>query len=195
MEKKITIKNKWSEITINEYIQIIGILKDESLDELEINNYLLSILSGLDIKDVRKLSIQEYNNFLKASEFLKKQPSTKLKKSYIINNKKYNTTLKLSKVNTGQYMDLQELTKDYESTIENISKILAIFLIPDGKEYGDYDILEVANEIENYFNIEDAVTLTFFFSNLKKKLLIVSLLYLEKMKKKAEKNLNKKKKK
>ena len=79
-------------------------------------------------------------------------------------------------------------------TLSQISKILAIFLIPDGKEYGDYDILEVANEIENYFSIEDAVTLTFFFSNLKKKLLIVSLLYLEKMKKKAEKKLNKKKK-
>ena len=60
MEKKITIKNKWSEITINEYIQIIGILKDESLDELEINNYLLSILSGLDIKDIRKLNVYSF---------------------------------------------------------------------------------------------------------------------------------------
>lgn len=189
---KVQIKNKWSEITIKEYISIIGILQDKDLDELEINNYILSILTGLDIKEIRSLSIQEYTECLKATEFLKKSPSTKLKKNYTINNKKYKTILKLSDVNTGQYMDLQELSKDYDSTIENMSKILAIFLIPDGKKYGDYDILEVADEIENYFNIEDAVTLTFFFSNLKKKLLIVSLHYLESMKKKAEKKLKKK---
>ena len=191
---KVKIKNKWSEVTIKEYISIIGILQDKDLDELEINNYILSVLTGLDIKEIRMLSIQEYTECLKATEFLKKPPSSKLKKNYIINNKKYNTVMKLSNVNTGQYMDLQELSKDYDSTIENMSTILAIFLIPDGKKYGQYNLEEAADEIENHFNIEDAVTLTFFFSNLKRKLLTTFLLYLEKMKKKAEKVEKKKKK-
>ena len=41
------------------HIQAVG--KDESLDELEINNYLLSILSGLDIKDIRKHISEKIN--------------------------------------------------------------------------------------------------------------------------------------
>lgn len=187
----IKIKNSWKEITIGEYTQIIGILKDDSLDELEINNYLLSILSGLDIKQIRQLTISEYSSFLKALDFLKSEPSAKIKKQYIINGNKYNSVLKLGNVTTGQYMDLQTLSKDYESTIENMSKILSIFLIPDGKKYGEYDLTSVANEIETYFNIEDAVSLTFFFSLLNQRLLAASLLYLEKMKMKAEKELKK----
>lgn len=195
MEKKIKIKNSWDEININDYIQIIGIIKDDELDELEMNNYLLSVLSGLNIKEIRSLSIIEYTNCLKALEFLKKEPSNKIKKQYIINGKKYNSVLKLNKVSTGQYIDLQNLSKDYESTIENMSKILSIFLIPDGKKYGDYDIDEVINDIENHFNIRDAVSLTFFFSLLNQRLSVASLLYLDLMKKRAEKKLKKKLKK
>ena len=197
MEKKIKIKNNWNEININDYTQIIGIIKDDELDELEMNNYLLSVLSGLDIKEIRSLSIVEYSNCLKALDFLKTEPSNKIKKQYIINGKKYNSVLKLDKVSTGQYIDLQNLSKDYESTIENMSKILSIFLIPDGKKYGDYDRDEVINDIEYHFNIRDAVSLTFFFSLLNQRLSVASLLYLDLMKKKAEtklKKANKKKK-
>lgn len=191
MEKKIKIKNNWSEISVGEYIELVSILRDEELDEVEVNNYILSILSGLDVREIRALELSSFKELLKSIHFLRTEPTSKIRKSYNIDGVEYMTTLRLDKVTTGQYMDLQAMATNPDSILENMSKILAVFLIPKGKKYGEYDILEVANIIDSKFMIEDAYALTFFFSTLNQKLLKCSQDYLISMKKRAEKKLKK----
>lgn len=192
MEKKIKIKNNWSEISVGEYIELVSILRDEELDEVEVNNYILSILSGLEVREIRALELSSFKELLKSIHFLRTEPNSKIRKSYNIDGVEYMTTLRLDKVTTGQYMDLQAMATNPDSILENMSKILAVFLIPKGKKYGEYDVLEVANIIDSKFMIEDAYALTFFFSTLNQKLLKCSQDYLISMKKKAEKKLKKK---
>lgn len=192
MEKKIKIKNSWNEISVGEYIELVSILRDEELDEVEINNYILSLLSGLDVREIRALELNSFKELLKSIHFLRTEPTSKIRKSYNIDGVEYMTTLRLDKVTTGQYMDLQAMTTTPDSILENMSKILAVFLIPKGKKYGEYDVLEVANIIDSKFMIEDAYALTFFFSTLNQKLLKCSQDYLISMKKKAEKKKLKK---
>lgn len=192
MEKKIKIKNNWSEISVGEYIELVSILRDEELDEVEVNNYILSILSGLEVREIRALELNSFKELLKSIHFLRTEPTSKIRKSYNIDGVEYMTTLRLDKVTTGQYMDLQAMATNPDSILENMSKILAVFLIPKGKKYGEYDVLEVANIIDSKFMIEDAYALTFFFSTLNQKLLKCSQDYLISMKKKAEKKLKKK---
>lgn len=192
MEKKIKIKNNWSEISVGEYIELVSILRDEELDEVEVNNYILSILSGLEVREIRALELSSFKELLKSIHFLRTEPTSKIRKSYNIDGVEYMTTLRLDKVTTGQYMDLQAMATNPDSILENMSKILAVFLIPKGKKYGEYDVLEVANIIDSKFMIEDAYALTFFFSTLNQKLLKCSQDYLISMKKKAEKKLKKK---
>lgn len=192
MEKKIKIKNNWSEISVGEYIELVSILRDDELDEVEVNNYILSILSGLEVREIRALELNSFKELLKSIHFLRTEPTSKIRKSYNIDGVEYMTTLRLDKVTTGQYMDLQAMATNPDSILENMSKILAVFLIPKGKKYGEYDVLEVANIIDSKFMIEDAYALTFFFSTLNQKLLKCSQDYLISMKKKAEKKLKKK---
>lgn len=190
--KNIIVKNSWDDITIKEYQQIMGLLNDPELidDQVELNNYLLNVLTGLSLNEIRNLTLSDYTSLISYLKFLSSEPKGVVKKSYTINNNEYKTVLKLSNVTTGQYMDLQTLTTNWESTLENLGKVIAVFLIPKGMKYGEYNIEDVGNEIENHMKISDALSLAFFFSTLNQKWLKASAVYLSKMKKKADKEMS-----
>lgn len=192
----ISQKKSWKEISIREYQSIVGILEDQTLlkDEIELNNYLIAVTANLSITQVRELPLTTWKEMVTNLNFLKTQPTAKIKNSYVINNKTYITTKKISKVSSGQYIDLQNLTKNPDAIIENLESILAIFLIRKGETYGSYDIQETIEDIGNYLSIEDALALSSFFFYLSERLWNCSLYYLKKMKRKAEKTQKKLKK-
>lgn len=193
---KISQKKSWKDISIREYQSIVGILEDQTLlkDEIELNNYLIAITANLSITQVRELPLTTWKEMVSNLKFLKTQPTAKIKNSYVINNKTYITTKKLSEVTSGQYIDLQNLTKNPDTIIENLESILAIFLIRKGETYGSYDMEEAIEDIGNHLSIEDALALSSFFFSLSEKLWNCSLSYLKKMKKKAEQTQKKLKK-
>lgn len=193
---KISQKKSWKEISIREYQSIVGILEDQTLlkDEIELNNYLIAITANLSITQVRELPLTTWKEMVSNLNFLKTHPTAKIKNSYVINNKTYITTKKLSEVTSGQYIDLQNLTKNPDTIIENLESILAIFLIRKGETYGSYDMQETIEDIGNHLSIEDALALSSFFFSLSERLWNCSLSYLKKMKKKAEKTQRKLKK-
>ena len=65
--------------------------------------------------------------------------------------------MNLQELSVARYMDFCNLapTGDYE-------KILAVVLIPDGKEYGDYDLDQVYNDILD-MNMVDVYSIFNFF--------------------------------
>lgn len=193
---KISQKKSWKEISIREYQSIVGILEDQTLlkDEIELNNYLIAITANLSITQVRELPLTTWKEMVSNLNFLKTHPTAKIKNSYVINNKTYITTKKISEVTSGQYIDLQNLTKNPDTIIENLESILAIFLIRKGETYGSYDMQETIEDIGNHLSIEDALALSSFFFSLSERLWNCSLSYLKKMKKKAEKTQRKLKK-
>lgn len=193
---KISQKKSWKEISIREYQSIVGILEDQTLlkDEIELNNYLIAITANISITQVRELPLTTWKEMVSNLNFLKTQPTAKIKSSYVINNKTYITTKKISEVTSGQYIDLQNLTKNPDTIIENLESILAIFLIRKGQTYGSYDMQETIEDIGNHLSIEDALALSSFFFSLSERLWNCSLSYLKKMKKKAEKTQKKLKK-
>ena len=55
--------------------------------------------------------------------------------------------------------------------IENYPQIMACFMVPKGKKYGEYDIDDVVKELNEYFSIVDAETIMFFFAESYQKLI------------------------
>lgn len=192
---EITIKNNWKEVSIKDYLTIINLIDEsEDLDKIELNNYLLTILTGLSLHQINNMSLKDYKFATKNIAFIYTQPTETVKNEYVINGKKYKLNKKISECVTGQYLDLLTLTKNIDNILPNIHKIIAIFLSPIDKKYGEYDLEEVANEFYEHLNIADAMAISLFFYHLENKLLEATQLYLEKQEKKAKKILKKAKK-
>lgn len=186
--KKIEIKYKdWESISVKKYYDILEILNDKVGDDIDKNIRLITLLSEEDEDDILNLPIDQFEKLSKDLEFLKQMPNVEIRNEYEINGKKYNVFTNLKKMTAGQYIDFQTYQKDYQ---KNMKYILSIFLIPQGKEYGDYDIDEVAEEIYNNLSILHAHSITLFFSlqfrSLTKAIVIYLIKQMKKQMKKAK---------
>ena len=183
--------DNWKKITIEIYDKLKALKTDVNTEEeiIEVNVQMLSILCDVDENDILNLGLDEFQELIYKSEFLKDIPKVNLNDEYNINGVVYCVHRNLRTLTTAQYIDFQTLYKDKEVKLKNL---LACFLIPKGKKYGeDYDVLEVADEIYKHMSIVDANSVMFFFTLqyqvLIKVMLTSSIKYLKRMMKK-EKN-------
>jgi hypothetical protein len=172
--KEFIIKNKYSEVTINEYLQIIDVLQSNELEEIDKIVGIVSILSSLDVDIIQSIPITDFQILAKEILFIN-NPIDKIKllDTYQINGVHYVVTYNFQKLNVQQYIDLQYLIN--KDITENIHKLLSLFFIPAkekktiyGKryvalKYGKYDIEQVSNDLLNHLTIDIANSLTLFF--------------------------------
>lgn len=178
----------WREISINNYYEICDICDDDSLGEAEKNILVLSILTGMDEQQIYDLPIMEVREAMSKLSFLddfKINENVNFKKINICGDK-YIVDADLTHFTTAQYIDFQTLwTK--QDLRKYYGNILACFIIPKGKKYGqDYDINELAETLRDEIDIMTANEILFFY--LKKLVISIksSIIYLDKMKKKLK---------
>lgn len=152
-KKKVEEKGSmsWYDVTLGQFQQ----LKKLDLSELDGQIEAASILLGINTDDMTWI---EFCGELKKLDFLKDPiPKTIVRKSYVLNGKKYDCFSDLQNMTVSRYMDWSKLapTMDY-------AKILCIFLVPEGKEYGSYDLKEVEEDIKS-MNVVEAYGIFNFF--------------------------------
>lgn len=180
---------KWDDISVELFDKIKEVLNKKGIEDIDKNISIVSILSEKDEDEISNLPITEFSKLVEQTAFLNEMPKVKIKDNYIINGKKYNVFMNLKKMTTAQYIDFQTLQKNY---YKNLKYLLAVFLIPDGKEYGDYDIDEVADELYRHLSISDAESIMFFFVMSYRALMQGMLTYsISQMKKEMRKTKNK----
>lgn len=171
------LKHKnWSEISIKKFDEIKNALKTNFNKELEANLAMLSILCDVDIQEIENLPLTEFSKLLKQTDFIAKMPKVDIKDKYVINGKKYNVCLSVNKMTTAQYIDYQTFGKDIDGNLKNL---VSVFLIPEGKRYGEYDLENVIDELYNNMPIADAYSVCFFFTLQLQSLTKVTFSYLE----------------
>lgn len=168
--------NNWSDISIKKFDEIKKALNTNFNKELEANLELLSILCDVDIQEIENLPLTEFSKLLKQTDFIVKMPKVEIKDKYVINGKKYNVCLSVNKMTTAQYIDYQTFGKDIDGNLKNL---VSVFLIPEGKKYGEYDLENVIDELYNNMPIADAYSVCFFFTLQLQSLTKVTLSYLE----------------
>lgn len=174
---------KLNELTIkefNDYLEIVKNINDNSdlMDTIE-------LLKLFGYKDVEDMSVDEYNRsmFYVNNQVSLRNIKKGVKKYYFINGIKYKATLNMTKITTGQFIDLQTFLVD-----NKLEEILSVILIPmkkklfgwEEQKYNTYDLLYHQRQILNYFNIGDANELSSFFLTQSTNLLKVTKEYLEK---------------
>lgn len=182
----------WSDITLEQYIQMINVGKQE-LDELENLLELVKIVCG---EEVEQLPLTEYKQMLNHINFLSTPiPDVKPKSKYVIGGKEYVCDLDLSKITGGQYIDYSTYIKQNDG-VDGYPNLLSVFLIPKGCKYNDgtYDINHLKMNVPNMLFV-DVKAIAFFLQRQYKTLLVITVDYsISAMKKMMKKETNPQKK-
>ena len=162
----------WKDITLRQFNKIQDLLQE--IDEYTTLN-LIDVLYDVDSANMPAMEVM--NKYAHSLDFLTTTIPTneKLKETYTINQREYNSNINLTQMTTAQFVDYQNYTK--ENPVD-ISKCLSVFVIPKGHTYNDgYDLKQVQDDIKD-LDMVTINTLAFFFKKLYILLLETTLLCL-----------------
>lgn len=151
----------WSDITLKNYQDLMFFLSTrEKMTDLDRNLEIYRILTG---EDISNLELDRIKDKLDELSFLNKTYEARVPNTeYVIDGKKYTVQLNLNKMTAGQYIDFQNLYKDYN---KNLKYLVMCFLIPKGKKYAeDYDVLELGDYLYDKIPITIVSDVMFFFA-------------------------------
>lgn len=140
---KIQLPRDWSQVTLKQFQAIQALLRDEG-DVYQKNSEIISILSGMDVMEVQRLSLKSYAAVMKTLEFISQPMENRLTRRFKLDGLRYRVVSDIYQLNGGQYITLQHLLKDPKKVTDNLHQIMAIFVIPfERKWWGwkrkDYD--------------------------------------------------------
>lgn len=151
----------YSEMSIEKYYELRKNMTEE-LEPLDFQVRLISILSDMDEDDVLNLPLDKYAEYVADLDFIYELPKPR-NINYVptikINNVKYKLLKDVSKMTAGQYIDFQS----YLDNGLGVEYILSTVLIPEGKKYGEYDVMPVIEDIRKCLDIQTAISIRFFF--------------------------------
>lgn len=156
-------------ITIEKHKQIQRLLTDGNTevkmeDMQAVQAELLAIYADTDTDVIMSYPLTKYHKLLEKfyadyfTDFSHAEP--KIKDKYTAGDMVLVPMLDFTQITVAQMMDFSVLSTD---PVENIEKLLAIFLIPKGKKYNDgYDLMEVQKAILKMSFNELSPLLAFF---------------------------------
>lgn len=175
---------------LSKYIEMCDILEDENLSEIDKQIEIISLVYALDVEEIEAMSLSEYNKYSSKLMELTNIKKVNPKDKYIINNREYHPILNAVDINVAQYIDYNNYLK-MENRLDKIVGVLSVFMIPKGKEYGEYDIEQVKNDIKD-MTVGEVYGLADFFLLYSKELINNTLTSLEKKVKKMKKKMKQK---
>lgn len=179
--------DSYDKLTLGKWLELKDV--DTNQEEIDIQADILSILSDMTVDELLNLPIQEYNQMVRDSMFLTKEPQTlnKLPNKFKIGDKEFTILTKPEDMTAGQYIDYQSYIKN-----DDIAHILTCFVIPVGEKYGESNTEELAQLFKDNMPVTLALSIARFFFQLFLSLIRVTVDYLiSKTKKTARKMKNK----
>ena len=152
-------------ITIEKHKQVQKILKDNNVEDMQaVQAELLAIYADTDVDTIMSYPLTKYHKLVEKfyadyfTDFSKAEPA--IKDKYTAGDMVLVPMLDFTQITVAQMMDFSVLSTD---PVENIEKLLAIFLIPKGKKYNDgYDLMQVQKAILKMDFNEVSPLLAFF---------------------------------
>ena len=152
-------------LTIEKHKQIQKLLRDNNVEDMQaIQAELLAIYADTDADVIMNYPLTKYHKLLEKfyadyfTDFSKAEPA--IKDKYTAGDMVLVPMLDFTQITVAQMMDFSVLSTD---PVENIEKLLAIFLIPKGKKYNDgYDLMQVQKAILKMDFNEVSPLLAFF---------------------------------
>lgn len=175
------IIDNYNKLTLGKYIEIQEISRNESLEDIDKQVQILSILTGVAEEEILHLPIMEYKELVAKSGFL--NPDTinvhPIAKRYLVGGFELIPVKDFRKIETCQYIDFQTYAPDLD---RYLVEFLSVILVPKGHRYNEgYDILEVQKAIREEMCVSDGISIAGFFLTWCRKSIKDSLNYSRRM--------------
>lgn len=157
------IIDNYNRLTLGQYMEIQEISRNESLEDIDKQVQILSILTGVAENELLHLPIQEYKELVLKSQFLNPDNINyhPIAKKYILGKFELIPCRDFRKIETCQYIDFQTYAPDLDKFLV---EFLSVILVPKGHRYNEgYDILEVQKAIREEMSVSDGVSIAGFF--------------------------------
>lgn len=157
------IIDNYNKLTLGQYMEIQAISKDETLEEIDRQAQILSVLTGVSEDEILHLPIMEYKELVARSAFLNPENITyhPVAKKYIVGGFDLIPCRDFRRLETCQYIDFQTYAPDLD---KYLVEFLSVILVPKGHRYNEgYDILDVQKAIREEMSVSDGVSVAAFF--------------------------------
>tara|TARA_R100000742_G_C4257986_1_gene75840 strand:+ start:228 stop:809 length:582 start_codon:yes stop_codon:yes gene_type:complete len=190
-EVKLTIPDRWSDITIEKYQKYIKIQEGKGTEKQKIIK-TLALLCDTSTYVIKKMA---YKDLLEIMDIIKKlidaEPDKEdFKKKFEFKDEEYGFCPNLSQISTGEYIDLETYCKN---PIENLHIIMSILYRPISFKRGERYAIEEYNpdqfkeELFKDCPMDIALNSLGFFLTLGKRLALSSVNYLNQQEMKPQK--------
>lgn len=157
------IIDSYNKLTLGKYMEIQEVSRNESLEDIDKQVQILSILTGVAEEEILHLPIQDYKELVSKSGFLDPENINyhPVAKKYLLGKFELIPCRDFRKIETCQYIDFQTYAPDLD---KYLVEFLSVILVPKGHRYNEgYDILEVQKAIREEMSVSDGVSLAGFF--------------------------------
>ena len=157
------IIDNYNKLTLGKYIEIQEVSRNESLEDIDKQVQILSILTGIAEEEILHLPIVDYKELVARSAFLNPENISyhPIAKRYLVGGFELIPVKDFRKIETCQYIDFQTYAPDLD---RYLVEFLSVILVPKGKRYNEgYDILDVQKAIREEMSVADGVSIAGFF--------------------------------
>lgn len=157
-------KKSFKDINLKDYKKIVEISTRELDSDLEKDIAVLAVLCDCSEDDIYNMPLNELKSLLSEINWIKGYnytPANKLPNKLKIDGIEYTINPDINKFTVAQYMDFQNF---WDKRNEYMGNLLAVFIIPKGHKYNEgYDVMELADRLEEVFSLDDWNNVCFFF--------------------------------
>lgn len=120
----------------------------------------MAIANDMTLDELMNAPLTEANDMAEAMRFIQKPPKPRhTKKVYAVNGREYTLKADPRSITTAQYIDYDQLPNKAD-----LLEVLAIVMVPPGHLYNDGYDLEQAKTDMGDLTVEDAVSISDFFT-------------------------------
>ena len=130
---EVTVPTEWKDITIAEFQRYLQIAKSTRRTR---DGEIISLFCKVDKNLVKKLKLKDKNSLVnKINNFVNSKNETKLEKRIKFKGKSYGFVPNLSKITTGEFVDIEEYGKNIN---ENLHKVMSVLYREVDKEVNEF---------------------------------------------------------
>ena len=186
---KLTVPDKWGDITVRQYQDFMKILDSTKREKTKTID-IVSLFCGVDKKVLKQMAYEDLKKVANIlTQMTSQDPSEiKLKKHVKFKSADYSVIPNMSKMTTGEFVDLESYCEDASANMHKIMAVLYRRQTDKTDRFGRYKIEQYEPTHEKKEEMKDfpmdcALGVINFFFHLGGKLLVSSSNYLQKQKK------------
>jgi hypothetical protein len=134
----------WADVTIGQFIEINSVTPDDFDTSIDYSNFIIQVLSDIDIDTVEEMSFDEYERLTSTYSFISTSPRGKRQKNEISINGSLMRVIDFKAITIGEFIDLEHFISN--GINKNLGVICSIIFRRVIKEATDF----TSQEIEKY---------------------------------------------